>query len=197
MMNILTPALAAACFCLPIAALADCPKSGDLAGGIEIRYADGAVETYRQVAPNLVTAVFDAPGSPGSAAESLLAQGIYLIQTQDLVNGMPDLQTRTTYTYPLPPGAMPEPQPGGGWAAMVRAEDSTGVDETRHDMRFEAETRLVIGACSYRMIPIEVRYDGDGELLHYLPELGIAPVGAWGVGEARDMMRYVSIGAVR
>ena len=176
---------------LPTSLWAACPTGADLTLGIVIGYPDGATETFTQIQPNVVSAIYAAPD--GFVSESLLSQGVYLVQTQEIVDGMRDPGTRMTYTYPLSPGAMPTPRPGGSWSANVVTMEGGSLDQTQHDMRFEAETTLAIGACSYRMVPIEVTYDGDGELLHYLPELGIAPVGAWGVGADRDMTVYAKI----
>ena len=60
-------------------------------------------------------------------------------------------------------------------------------------MRFGAQTSFTVGACTYVMIPVDVVYGKDGELLYYLPELGFALVGAWGPSSERDYEVYTAI----
>jgi hypothetical protein len=184
--------LAAALAC-PVAAWAECPTRADLERGVTISYDDGATELYQRTGPNIVTAFYRAPD--GVSTASLLAQGVYLVQTIDMIDGAPDAGSRATYTYPLSPGEMPMPEPGGFWQADVLYFDRSEALTVLHDMTFGAETTLTIGPCRYRMVPIEVRYEGDGEVLHYMPDLGIAPIGAWGVGENREMMVYSGLEA--
>lgn len=177
---------------VPTLAFAECPTGADLATGIRVIDSDGATDTYKTNGENMVESQYRF--EPGEGARSLLAQGVYMVLAQDIENGEITAGTRSTFTYPLAPGQMPVPEAGGQWVADVVTLDSDGMSTTTHQMNFGAETQFAIGACSYRMIPIEVRYDeDDGELLYYLPELGFALLGGFGVGANRETYTYTKI----
>lgn len=181
---------------LPTLAFADCPTGADLATGIRVIDSDDASDTYTAQSEHLVESQYRY--EPGDGARSILAQGIYMVLAQDIEDDRIVAGSRSTYTYPLTPGNMPTPEPGGVWTADVVTLDRDGISTTSHHMEFGAETQLAIGVCSYRMIPIEVRYDeDDGELLYYLPDLGFALLGGFGVGATRETYRYTRIEKVR
>ena len=177
---------------LPTLAFAECPTGADLATGIRVIDADDASDTYKTYSEHMVESQYRY--EPGEGARSLLAQGVYLVLAQDIENGEVAAGTRSTFTYPVQPGQMPMPEPGGQWVADVVLLDDKGLESTTHQMSFGQETQFALGACSYRMIPIEVLYaEDDGELLYYLPELGFALLGGIGVGADREVFVYTSI----
>ena len=177
---------------VPTLAFAECPTGADLTTGIRVTEPDGATDTYTRESAHLVESQYRF--EPGEGARSLLAQGIYMVLAQDVEAGTIVPGTRSTYTYPLPPEQMPIPEPGGSWTADVVTLDSEGIARETHVMTFGALSRITFGPCSYGMIPIEIRYgEEDGELLHYLPELGFALLGAYGVGSNRETYVYSKI----
>lgn len=176
----------------PTLSYAQCPTGADLVTGIRVTEPDGSTDTYRRDSEHLVESQYRF--EPGTGARSLLAKGIYMILAQDVEAGRIVPGARSTYTYPLPPDQMPLPEPGGSWTADVVTLDSEGLSSETHVITFGALTQITFGACSYRMIPIEVRYgEDDGELLHYLPDLGFALLGAYGVGANRESYTYNKI----
>ena len=158
------------------AAQADCPGPGDLATGIRLLGNDGTSDTYRQHAEHLVQGVFSDGGSSGTVY--MLMQGIYAIEVFQTENGTPVAGTRQTYSYPLGPGEVPMPQPGGRWDTIALIlEEGAEVRRQAESFVFGDATRVTLGACGYDMIPITAIYhddDGYQERLHYLPELGFA-----------------------
>ena len=108
---------------LPSFVAAQCPTATDLGEGVRVR-SEAGTETLRRVNAATVSSMFE--GSDGFMAESLLGQGIYLIQTLEFESGQPVPASRQTYSYELSPDAMPLPNPAavghrkfGGWTAKV------------------------------------------------------------------------------
>ena len=171
-----------------------CPTLDDLKTGIRITYADNFEETYKLSEANehivTVEEIFDNT----DVSHSLLAQGIYLVQSIQEENGALAPSTRITYTYPLSPGNMPVPQPNGSWNAKIAVLSNDGLTTETHQMRFLERTSLTVGACSYDMVPIRVTYgQGEGETLYYMPELGFAVIGVWTSNGEDDVYEFTSI----
>jgi hypothetical protein len=168
------PALAIAT-CSPALALASCPTADDLDGGIRVLSPDGEEEVFTRRSEHIVTAEYRYEDGEGS--QSLLAQGIYIVQIVDVTGGALDTTSRLTYTYPLKPGAMPMPTPQLSWNIEALTFDSNGVGREPQIIKFGDATRLTIGKCSYAMSPIVITFpDSDDykETLYYLPELGLS-----------------------
>lgn len=173
-----------------------CPTKNELQKGITVTQTDGYKEIYSATADNIVTVL--GYQDPAEKSQSLLSQGIYLVQTIDVTNDELVPSTRRTYTYPLSPGSMPVPKANGSWTAQVVVTSSDGIDTENHVMRFLDQTTMTFGACSYDMIPVEITYgEGEGETLLYLPELGFAVVGVWRSGGVDEVLSYAEIEAVR
>lgn len=189
--------LCSALFALPVYAQ-DCPTAADLDGGIRVFSPDGEVETFTRQSEHIVTAAFRFEQGEGS--DSLLAQGIYLVQILDIEGGKIQSDTRLTYAFPLAAGTMPDPVPGSVWSTRATLLDSNGVTDEAQTYNFGAQTQLTIGACGYDMVPISVVYpenDDYTETLYYLPELGFALLaGAQDKGEEPDVYVFERIEAV-
>ncbi|MFU8823802.1 MAG: hypothetical protein ACNA7N_06080 [Yoonia sp.] len=159
--------------CLSAPAWAACPVADDLANGIRLMADDGAVETYRKIAPHMVelTVTYD----DDFADRSLLGQGVYILELSELYNGKPEPDTTLIYTYPVAADAMPVPAPGVVWRTRALVG---GSDEEKITASWGQPQQMTFGACSYTVIPGELVYAGadyrEVEGLHYLPELGFA-----------------------
>ena len=176
-------------------ALADCPNAGDLGKGI--RFTVDAVDTdaYRQIRPGVIESVFTA--EDGYVNRSLLAQGIYLIELVDLVDGAPDPQTRITYAFPRKADDLDLPEPGGQVVYDLVINNLGDVTSEKQTYDFGLEAVINFGACEYRMIPIEIRYDPDPsagvDLLYYLPELGFSYFAGSDYEDGSDRYLYSNI----
>jgi len=183
----------------PVVALANCPTNADMATGVRFTVDTVDTETFRAVRPGVVEAIYQ---SQDYAARNLLGQGIYLLELVDLVNGDPDLNTRVTYAFAETAEDLPVPAANSTLTFKVLVSEGGSFETESQSYTMGAATAVSFGACSYDMIPIEVRYSPDEDntvdVLHYLPELGFAyfAESRYGEGE-RDVFSYQTIEAVR
>ena len=167
--SLLFPALAAAC-----------PVASDLAGGIRVTLEDDVVETYIAFRPGVVQHRVLPQNEDGS--ENLLANGIYTLQTLDIVDGAPRQGSRRVFTYPVDPSDTPLPAADITWAPSVVTFEGGQVTKENHKYVFGAASTLVIGDCSYDMRTITATFEGAPgyiETLYFLPDVGIALYGAY------------------
>ena len=161
-------------------AQAECPTVTDLPTGVQFTIDDGDKETFRELWPGMVESVFE--GADGTVYRNLLAKGIYLVEWADIVDGQPDLSTRSIYAFAMSTEDLPEPVPGRFANLGVLVNGVGSLDQEIQMYRFEAQTTIDIGACTYDMIPIELRFAPDSDrrvnILHYLPDLGLAYLAA-------------------
>jgi hypothetical protein len=159
----------------PAAVLAQCPTHSDLDRGILFYVEGGDTEKFRQSTNGLIEATY--MYGPGEGSRVLLAQGIYLVELIDIENNQLKPDTRSTYGFPLTMDKLPKPSPGGIWSVRAVSLDEDGLTSEMQIYRFGAMTELTIGACSYDMIPIEIRYPEDDDtvdFLHYMPALKLS-----------------------
>lgn len=171
--------IAATLLLLPVAAVADCPVAADLETGIEIRYADDSSEIYNRLGDEVVMV---SEGGADPTWRNLLARGVFVLQLASLEEGRVDPAYTTNITYPVPLADLSLPVPGGTaiyHTVTNEANFATISTETQTHSYGEAGS-LVIGDCSYGMIPMDVTYSGAGdwattyiEEIGYLPDLGI------------------------
>lgn len=159
---------------LPGAALAQaCPTGADLDRGIRFAVDGESTEVFtRSEAPGLLKTVFTS--ADGSRTQSLLAQGVYLVEAKSLDTGD---DWRSAYAFAMNADEMPLPTPGGQASFEVILSGDGSLSQERQVYRFGAEDIAQFGACRYVMIPVEVQYGADEELtdvLHYLPDLGLS-----------------------
>ena len=171
----LTPILLAAT--LPHMALAECPVADDLATGIVFEVGDSDTETFLRQDDQLIYATYEDKDGIGSRV--LLGQGVYLLELVDTETGNPLQGTRSTYSFPLLPGQMPQILPGSTWTVKVATLDTEGLGEEVQHYSFGTAAEASFGACTYDMIPIEILYMEDSDEptidhLTYLPKLGIS-----------------------
>lgn len=181
---------------LPGAALAQsCPTSADLDGGIRFGVDGENTEVFtRGIGPGVVKAVFT--DGAGSRTQSLLAQGIYLLEAKSLDDDNP---WRSAYAFEMNADEMPLPTPGGQASFAVVMSGEGSFEQERQDYRFGAEEEKVLGDCRYDMIPVEIEY-GSAEsfmdILHYLPDLGLALFVESRYPDGADVYDYQSVEAV-
>jgi len=185
--------------CLSAPAWAACPVADDLANGIRLMADDGAVETYRKIAPHIVELTVTYDDDDDFADRSLLAQGVYILELSELYNGKADPDTTLVYTYPVAADAMPVPAPGTVWRTRAVVG---GSDDEKITASWGQPQQMTFGDCSYTIIPGELVYTGvdyrEVEGMHYLPELGFAYLASVASDDDDFMDEYVilSISAV-
>jgi hypothetical protein len=166
-----------------------CPGPDALERGIRFEIAGGESESFRRQGPHILSATYAVEGDPVS--RMLLAQGLYMLELIDIEDGAFVPPSRATYTYEVEPGRMPQPMAGATWSATVTVFEGGSVVTERQVFGFGGESQVSFGPCTYRMIPVEIRYpdaeDGTVELVHYLPELGLSYLArsTWDRGEER------------
>lgn len=178
--------------------LANCPAPGSLEQGIRLTSSDGAIETFKEIAPGRVENMTGIGEKDGSYY--ILGQGIYLRALTDMESGVLKPTTLVTYNYPLEDAQMPRPVAGGLWQVEVAVLDGGDIATEFHDIMFGLPTRYTIGACGYDMIPVNIRVQENADMwfeetLYYLPELGFAVYGAYQEQEKEpEVYTYKAIG---
>ena len=180
-------------------ALAQCPTKADLSTGIRFTLASGETETFRASGDAVVESLFVAPDP--QANRVLLAHGVYLLEYVDVENGVLQPDTRATYSYPMKAPDMPLPQPGGSWTVTAAVFDRGELRSENQVYAFGASSQITFQTCSYQMFPIEIAYPNDpdlsGDVLHYLPELGLSYLAESTYGDTTDRYDYVRIETVK
>lgn len=165
--------------CWPLAGSADdCPGSTDLIAGVQVREHAGTTVVFRRFGADLISATYSFDDGSGGWRE-MLAQGLYVIETVDILDGAPDLDTRHTYSFGgADPADLVRPEPGQSLSYDV---DVRGPDLQEKEVQVYTgggKSVMRFGACTYDAIEIELRYESKPEqsdnILYYLPRLGIA-----------------------
>lgn len=176
-----------------------CPVSGDLATGIRFGVDDGDFETFRQMRPGVIESTFVA--ADGTVYRNLLGQGIYLLEWTDIVEGKPDMDSRSVYAFAMTPETLPLPEPGGFANLGVLVNAGGTLEQEMQMYSFGEASEITFGECRYAMIPIEVRYapdNGQGlTVLNYLPDLGLAYFTESTANGQTDTYTYHSIEVVK
>ncbi|WP_323766613.1 hypothetical protein [Antarctobacter sp.] len=176
-------------------ALADCPVAADLDAGIRFTVDGVDTEEYRRSGPGVVESLYIS--ADGAISRSLLAQGIYLIELVDMVDGSPDQDTRTTYAFPGRAEDLALPASGQQVVYDLAVNTLGDLRKERQTYDFGQAGILNFGACEYEMIPIEIRYDpdesGSVDLLYYLPGLGFSYYAGSDHADGSDRYMYSNI----
>lgn len=176
---------------LPVSALAECPTAESIyEGGIRLTDTEGFVEEFRAIDPYVVESIL-VGDMPGTGVRQLLLRGAYLLQTGDLVSQggktRVDPATETLYAFPVPNDAAPLPVSGENWNVMATYTYQGTTEGERQNYVFEAQTKIAIGDCQYKAIPILIKFpdytDGYYERLTYIPALGISTFDGTGDSE--------------
>lgn len=175
-----------------------CPTKADLDSGIRLISADDEIETFTRLSEHVVASEYRY--EEGQGTRNLLAQGIYLIQVQDVEDQQLVAGTRATYTYLKIPGQLPIPTPGVNWDTRVVILDEDGLGSERQSISFGDAGDYQIGECTYPSVPMTIDYPDDAysEQLIYLSDLGLSIlIGALDEGEEPDVYTYTTIEAVQ
>lgn len=190
-------ALLVACLA-PAAAMAACPTGDDLKTGIRFATSGGDTEEFSRFTEDTVASHYYVGGVLDSRV--LLARGLYLSEYLVMKDGQPDLETRSTYVFPMAPGDMPLPAPGGVFSVNITVNDAGALYGETDIYTSGQETQVRFGSCAYRMIPVEFRFEPDEtnsvELLHWLPDLGLSYLAKSTSPDGNDTYSYISIEAM-
>ncbi|GGF48385.1 MULTISPECIES: hypothetical protein [Mameliella] len=172
-----------------------CPVGSDIDKGIRFTVDDVDTEEYRRIGPGMIEAVYSA--SDGLVTRNLLAQGVYLVELVDLVEGVPDQDTRVTYAFPGRAEELAVPEPGGQVTYDVAINNLGDLDKERQIYDFGPLSKINFGACEYDLIPIEIRYEPDDsgtvDLLYYLPAFGFSYYAGSDYTDGSDRYNYSDI----
>ncbi len=181
----------------PVAA--ECPVAADLEAGIRFDVDEGDSEVFRSLRPGVVEAIYS--HADGGATRTLLGQGVYLLELVEMAGKEPDPSTRMTYAFPQNAEDLPRPVPGSTAQFELLRNENGSLEREVQSYDFGPQARATFGACTYDMIPIEIRYSEDDsntvDLLHYLPELGIAYFAGSTYDGTTDRYSYHRIEAVK
>ncbi len=178
----------------PVLAQTDCPTRDAMERGVRLTFPDGLAEIYRDGGDSLVTV--DAP-----TYRMELGQGTHLLTYEDIIDGVPQESSQTTYDYGMAQTELRVPAPGKRWSVPVKVTDSSGIrDEAQMQAYGDLET-VTIGDCTYDMIEVVIAYDREDmymESLHYLPEFSLTYL-AWSgtEGETPSPVIPTDITAIR
>lgn len=164
---------------------ADCPVAADLADkGIAFGAETGEVEEFRQRRPGLIESRYYLSADRSTYSQVVLAKGLYLLELIEVEGGSPTPGARSTYGFPVAPATLPVPDAttpaGTGWTWTLAYNHSGDMGQETHVYTIEPSQEISFGACSYAVIPVELRYlptEGAAEAidtLHYLPALGLS-----------------------
>ncbi|SMX38255.1 hypothetical protein [Maliponia aquimaris] len=163
----------ATCLAMPAPVAFACPTLADLDKGIRFTVDGVDTEVYRRVGPAMIEATYTT--ADGAVSRTMLAQGIYLVELVDMVDGKPDLATRTTYAFPGRAEDLALPSPGGQVVYDIVISNGNDLNPERQTYDFGPGGLINFGACEYEMVEIQIRYDPGDEalvdILYYLPAL--------------------------
>lgn len=189
----------ATCLVLPGTFAMACPVVGDLNTGIRFTVDGVDSEQFRRIGPSMIESIFTT--ADGVASRSLLAQGIYLVELGDLVDGEPDLSTRTTYAFPDRAENLALPVPNGEVTYNITVNNNGDFTPEQHFYTFGESHLINFGACEYEMIPIEIRYDQPDsdtvDLLYYMPALELSYYAGTDYPDGSDRYIYTNIEVVQ
>lgn len=177
-----------------------CPTAQDLERGIRFDLASAEWEVFTRTSDGLVQSDFHY--GDGAGTRLLLAKGLYLLQIVDFDAQGVLSDTRQSFSYPLRPSEMPDPQPGGGWSVKAAVLGPEGLTEEVQVYDFGEMSQQTYGACTYAMMPITITYSVDGnqtmstDFIHWLPELGLSFLAAFEDEQGLESYTYIGVRAV-
>lgn len=187
-----------ACLAFPATAGLACPTIADLDKGIRFTVDGVDTEVYRRVGPAMIEATYTT--ADGVVTRSMLAQGVYLVELVDMVDGKPDLPNRTTYAFPGRASDLALPTPGGQVAYDIVITNAGEFTPERQTYDFGSGALINFGACEYEMIEIQIRYNDDDSLvdiLYYLPELEFSYYAGSDTSDGSNRFTYSKMEAVQ
>ncbi len=156
----------------PAIALPNCPAAEDMAGGVRLTFADGAVQVYR--AGQDGTVVMDVVEAGGDSFRLELAHGFHVLDYVATSGGNPITGSEVAYDYGMPVAELPVPAPGARWDLTAKVTDNFGTRTERILEVWGDPQRLAIGDCTYDVMDVAVAYGAETaniDQARYLPEL--------------------------
>ena len=188
---------------VPAAARAGCPTAADMAGGVEVTFANGDVTLMRDVGAGMVEVVEHYSWHP-ERRHYFAWRGLYVTDDGPLLPGAeapPEARVRTL--YPVPVTEMPVPAADApDWNGQLRRDLGTGETETPdYHLRFAAMAPVTISGCSYDAVAVgESLGPGTPEQKDqyswYLPALGTGFILGWTIGGELFQTEAVAIRAL-
>ena len=171
--------------CLAAPAAARCVTAADLVDGVMFTRAGGQEGSVISAGRNEVQISYR-HGDRENFDRRTARLGVY--ETRQMTGSFPSdvigvwSETEATFAYQ---GRLPVPQPGETWETVVRVEQNTSDhsgtpkrDRGRFNVQFVFLDlqEVTLDGCSYRMIPVEARFDGEVTTIvqrqAYFPDLG-------------------------
>ena len=151
-----------------------CAVAGDVQRGVHLDFADGSRETYREIAPSILSV----DGTAGAVTHFRLevAHGTHLLSYVAITDGAPDEPSRQTYDYGADPAALPVPAAGARFNVEVTVTSDVGVRREDQLQAYVEGAPLRLAGCTYAAIDVLIAYDTQDnyiESIRYLPDLGI------------------------
>lgn len=196
------------------AAQADtCLTAADLAPGITVKTASGAVYHYTAHGADVLATVPWQKARNGHASELVFQKGVYVVQermthakdtsgAKDVVGGLSGALEVSDVTFPR---TAPLPASGTSWTGTVKTQDITlseGIPQTPVTDQFQAtyqflpEIAASFGACRYRIIPAEVSWIITPQSVMRFDGVERAPLAAdlGGLRDKRRMLFFADLG---
>lgn len=159
---------------LPVQAQAPqvCADAGDLITGIVMRYASGGVDTFRRDVRDPAVVGLEAEFGGARIGLARKAQG-YIDLSVLGPNG-----ESVVYDYGILPAEMPKPVSGTEWEVVATITTPQGAATERQTYHFGEEGSLTIRDCTWRILPVTMRFADHQEAFYWFPDIGIsAPQG--------------------
>lgn len=195
-------ALCLACLVLA-AARADCPTAADMAGGVEVRFANGDVTAMRALGSGMVEVEETYSWHP-EGRHYFAWLGLYVTDEGPLLAAgevPPEARVRTV--YPVPVTEMPVPAADApDWEGTLRRDLGRELSETvDYRLLFGPMAPLTIGDCTNDAVPVGESLwpglpDQKDQYSYYLPALGAGFIVGWTIGGEVFRTEAVAIGAL-
>jgi hypothetical protein len=162
--------------------LAECPSSpADLHGGITIMFDDGSVTQLHQGADGMIVEQTEYNSGSNSGFFARSKFGFVYVESADTSGGEVVGDSRMVYDYGLG-GLDLVTTPDTETTRFTTERKISFADGTSRDERITFRTREYgerqWGACTYRVLPVEVSYfgsgDGRSQTFAYISDLGVA-----------------------
>lgn len=188
---------------VPGMAAAECPTAADMAGGVEITFANGDVTILRDVGAGMIE-VEEYYSWHDEGRRYFAYLGLYVTDEGPLTwDGSPGVGVEVRTIYPVDVLEMPVPAADApDWEGSLRREIGEDLGEApEYHVRFDAMDPVTIGGCTYDAVAVgeSLRPGADDQkdqYSYFLPELGAGFIVGWTIGRELQQTEAVEIRAV-
>jgi hypothetical protein len=174
-----------------------------MAGGVEIRFANGDVTVLRALGAGMIGVEEHYSWAP-EGRRYFAWLGLYVTEEGPLLPaGEPLPEARVRTRYPVPVTEMPVPAADTpDWEGEIRRNIGIDLSETAaYRLRFGAMAPVIIGGCRYDAVAVGEslrpgRPDQKDQYSHYLPALGAGYITGWTIGRDTFATTPVAIRAL-